>query len=202
MKHLKKKLNLIIGKKQIIIVVLLFTLSLAAFLNWQFASTDQAVTVMDVSKKTNEKKVKENDSKQNNQATYGEAELVNKTEDKKLNNNYIKQAKLDRDSAFDEAIENNNKILNSSNLEQEEKSKILDQTLELTERKSQRDLIESQIKSKKFVKDCVVYIEDSRANAFVETKNLTQEQATQIKNIICGVTNFSASNVTITPVSE
>lgn len=199
MKRLKKKINLIIGKKQIIIVALLFTLSLAAFLNWQFASTDQAVTVMDVSEKT---KNRQQDNNKKNSQTYGEAELVSKTEDKKLNNNYIKQAKLDRDSAFDEAIENNNKILNSTNLEQEEKTKVLDQTLELTERKNQEDSIEGQIRNKNFVKDCVVYIEDSRANAFVETKNLTQEQATQIKDIICGVTNFSASNVTITPVSD
>lgn len=200
MKQLKKKLNLIIGKKQIIIVALLFTLSLAAFLNWQFASTDQAVTVMDVSEKTKSKE-KEKNSKQNNQK-YGEAELVSKTQDKKLKNNYIKQAKLDKDAAFDESIENNNKILSSTNLEQEEKSKILDQTLELTERKNKEESIEGQIKNKNFVNDCVAYIEDSRANVFVETKNLNQEQATQIKDIVCGVTNFSASNVTITPVSD
>lgn len=200
MKQLKKKINLIIGKKQIIIVALLFTLSLAAFLNWQFASTDQAVTVMDVSEKSKNKQ-KQNNSKQKGQ-TYGEAELVSKTEDKKLNNNYIKQAKLDRDSAFDESIENNNKILNSTNLEQEEKSKILDQTLELTERKNQQESIEGQIKNKNFVDDCIAYVEDSRVNVFVKTKNLTQEQATQIKDIACSVTNFSASNVTITPVSS
>lgn len=196
MKQLKKKLNLIIGKKQIIIVALLFTLSLAAFLNWQFASTDQAVTVMDVSEKTKNKK---QDSKQNNQ-TYGEAELVSKTEDKKLKNNYIKQAKLDRDAAFDEAIENNNKILNSTNLEQEEKSKILDQTLELTERKNQQESIEGQIENKNIGSGCVSYIDNSGTNVYVETKNLTQEQATQIKDIVCNVTDSSASSVTVIPV--
>jgi len=46
-----KKFNLVIGKRQIVIASLLVTLSVAAFLNWQFATGDQAVTVMDVSEK-------------------------------------------------------------------------------------------------------------------------------------------------------
>lgn len=188
-----KKLNLVIGKRQIIIVALLITLSVAAFLNWQFATGDQAITVMDVDEKT--KKEEENNSTRN----YGEAELVNKNENKfKKNTNYIKQAKLDRNSSYDEAIENNNKLSNSQNLTQEERDKVIDQSINLTEKKNQQESIENQIKNKNFVEDCIAYIDDNRVSVVVKSKNLSAEEVAQIKDIVCGVTKFSASNIVIT----
>ncbi len=191
-----KKLNLIIGKRQIVIVALLITLSIAAFLNWQFATGEQAITVMDIDEKT--KKEDENSKSRN----YGEAELVNKNENKfQKGRNYIKQAKLDRNSSYDEAIENNNKLSSSQNLTQEERDKVIEQSINLTEKRNQEDSIENQIKNKKLVEDCIAFIDENRVNIFVETKNLSPEEVTQIKDIACGVTNFSASNVVVTQTS-
>ena len=191
-----KKLNLIIGKRQIVIVALLITLSVAAFLNWQFATGDQAITVMDVDENT--KKDEENSNVRN----YGEAELVNKNENKfKKNGNYIKQAKLDRNSAYDEIIENNNKLLSSQNLTQEERDKVIEQSINLTEKRNQQESIENQIKNKKFIEDCVVYIDDNRVSVIIKAKDISKEEIAQIKDIVCGVTNFSASNVVITQTS-
>ena len=188
-----KKLNLIIGKRQIVIVALLITLSIAAFLNWQFATGEQAITVMDIDEKT--KKEDENSKSRN----YGEAELVNKNENKfQKGRNYIKQARLDRNAAYDEAIENNNKLSSSQNLTQEERDKVIEQSITLTERKNQQDSIENQIKNKKLVEDCISFIDENRVNVYVETKNLSSEEVAQIKDIACSVTNFSASNVVVT----
>jgi len=97
-----KKFNLIIGKRQIIIVALLITLSVAAFLNWQFATGDQAITVTEDS--TSEKK---EEGSQN----YGEAELVSKRTDniKKQNNqndyDYIESLNLSKERNYDDRIE-------------------------------------------------------------------------------------------------
>lgn len=188
-----KKLNLIIGKRQIVIVALLITLSVAAFLNWQFATGDQAITVMDVDERT--KKEEESSTTRN----YGEAELVNKNENKfKKNANYIKQAKLDRNSSYDEAIENNNKLSNSQNLTQEERDKVIDQSINLTEKRNKEESIENQVKNKNFVEDCISYIDDNRVNVIVKAKSLSSEEVAQIKDITCGVTNFSASNIVVT----
>lgn len=193
-----KKLNLIIGKRQIVIVTLVIILSFAAFLNWKFATGDQAVTVMDVSNKTEKKENENQKSNENeNSPTYGEAELVNKTQQR---NNYIKQAKLDRDSAYDEAIENNNKLISSNSLNQEEKSKVIDQSMQLTQRKTQQESIENQIKSKDFVEGCIAYIEDGKVNVVIKATDLNNK-IPEIKDIVQTVTNFPASNITVTPIN-
>ena len=64
------KLHAIIGKKQIVLASLVLILGIAVYLNWQFANSDQSLTVTDV--------LNGNTS----QTNYGEAELVDaKTSD-------------------------------------------------------------------------------------------------------------------------
>lgn len=192
-----KKFNLVIGKRQIVIASLLVTLSVAAFLNWQFATGDQAVTVMDVSEKT-----KKNEE-ENHSSNYGEAELVNKKTDKKVEkNDYFKQEKLVRDSSYDDAIDNTNSILKNNNLSPDDRSKVLDQSLMLSEKKTQQESIESQVKAKNLADDCVSYINGNRVNIYVKTSNLTEEKVAQIKDIAVGVTDTSASNIVITPYQQ
>ncbi len=192
-----KKFNLVIGKRQIVIASLLVTLSVAAFLNWQFATGDQAVTVMDVSEKTKK------DEEENRSSNYGEAELVSKNTDKKTKeNNYLKQAKFDRATSIDDAIENTNNILKNQNLTEKERNKAIDQSLQLTEKKNKQEAIESQIKTKKFADDCISYIDDNRINVIVETDNLTEEKVAQIKDSVVSVTNAPASNIVITPYEK
>ena len=193
-----KKFNFIIGKRQIVIVALLVTLAVAAFLNWQFATGDQAVTVMDVGdKSSNNEEDKEN---KNNTQNYGEAELVNKNENNK--SNFIKQAKLDRAASYDEEIENITKLMNSNNLTEEDKDKFIEQSMEIATKKENETTIENEIKSKDFVDDSIVYIENKNdsANAYVKAKSLNQDQITQITDIIKRITKFPASNIIVTPV--
>ena len=195
-----KKFNLVIGKRQIVIASLLVTLSVAAFLNWQFATGDQAITVMDVSEKT-----KKNEE-ENHSSNYGEAELVNKKTDKKIGsvekNDYFKKEKIVRDSSYDDAIDNTNSILKNNNLSQDDRSKVLDQSLQLSEKKTQQEAIESQVKAKNLADDCVSYGNGNRVNIYVKTGNLTDEKVAQIKDIVIGVTDTSASNIVITPYQQ
>lgn len=192
-----KKFNLVIGKRQIVIASLLVTLSVAAFLNWQFATGDQAVTVMDVSEKTKK------DEEESSSSNYGEAELVSKNTDKKTKeNNYLKQAKFDRTTSIDDAIENTNNILKNQNLTEKERNKAIDQSLQLTEKKNKQEAIESQIKTKNVVNDCISYIDDNRVNVIVETDNLTDEKVAQIKDSVVSVTNAPASNIVVTPYQK
>lgn len=185
-----KKLNLIIGKKQIVIVALLVTLSVAAFLNWQFATGDQAVTVMDLSNQNEKKETAQN---------YGEAELVNKNES---TNEYIKKAILEKQKSYDETIEQNNKLINSENIPDEDRKKIIDQNLNLANKLEKEKSIEDQIKSKDFVKNSVTYIENGSVNTLVDSKQLDEEQVAQLANIINKTTGIESSKITITPVGN
>lgn len=192
-----KKFNLVIGKRQIVIASLLVTLSVAAFLNWQFATGDQAVTVMDVSEKTKK------DEEESSSSNYGEAELVSKNTDKKTNEkNLLQQARLDRATSMEDAIDNTNNILKNQNLTEAERNKAIEQSLQLTKKKNKQEAIESQIKTKNVVNDCISYIDDNRVNVIVETDNLTDEKVAQIKDSVVSVTNAPASNIVVTPYQK
>ncbi len=190
-----KKLNLIIGKKQIVIVALLVTLSVAAFLNWQFATGDQAVTVMDLSNQNEKKETAQN---------YGEAELVNKNESTKneSTNEYIKKAILEKQRSYDETIEQNNKLINSENIPDEDRKKIIDQNLNLANKLEKEKSIEDQIKSKNLAKGSVTYIENGNVNTLVDSKQLNEQEVAQIADIINKTTGIESSKITITPVSN
>lgn len=192
-----KKFNLVVGKRQIVIASLLVTLSVAAFLNWQFATGDQAVTVMDVSEKTKK------DEEESSSSNYGEAELVSKNTDKKTNEkNLLQQARLDRATSMEDAIDNTNNILKNQNLTEAERNKAIEQSLQLTKKKNKQEAIESQIKTKNVVNDCISYIDDNRVNVIVETDNLTDEKVAQIKDSVVSVTNAPASNIVVTPYQK
>ncbi len=192
-----KKFNLVIGKRQIVIASLLVTLSVAAFLNWQFATGDQAVTVMDVSEKTKK------DEKENQSSNYGEAELVSKNTDKKTKgNSLLQQARLDRATSLEDAIDNTNTMLKRQDLTPKEREEIVNQSLQLTKKKNKQEAIESQIKTKNVVDDCISYIDDNRVNVVVETNNLTDEKVAQIKDSVVSVTNAPASNIVVTPYQK
>ena len=190
-----KKLNLIIGKKQIVIVALLVTLSVAAFLNWQFATGDQAVTVMDLSNQNEKKETAQN---------YGEAELVNKNESTKneSTNEYIKKAILEKQRSYDETIEQNNKLINSENIPDEDRKKIIDQNLNLANKYEKEKSIEDQIKSKNLAKGSVTYIENGNVNTLVDSKQLNEQEVAQIADIINKTTGIESSKITITPVGN
>ena len=192
-----KKFNLVVGKRQIVIASLLVTLSVAAFLNWQFATGDQAVTVMDVSEKNKK------DEEESSSSNYGEAELVSKNTDKKTKeNNLLQQARLDRATSIEDAIDNTNNILKNQNLTETERNKAIEQSLQLTKKKNKQEAIESQIKTKNVVNDCISYIDDNRVNVIVETDNLTEEKVAQIKDSVVSVTNAPASNIIVTPYQK
>ena len=169
-----KKLNIIIGKKQIIIAALLVTLSTAAVLNWYYATGDNAVTVMDT---TNKAKDENKNEKNDNTEKYGTTELVS-------NNNYFTIAKLNKKASDDEKYEQFNKVIESSGTTKEQKDKATEQALKHVEKSEKEYSIENQILGKGF-KNCVAYIdpEQEKVNIYVGTNNLDAKKAAQIKDI-------------------
>ena len=188
-----KKLNIIIGKKQIIIAALLVTLSTAAVLNWYYATGDNAVTVMDT---TNKAKDENKNEKNDNTEKYGTTELVS-------NNNYFTIAKLNKKASDDEKYEQFNKVIESSGTTKEQKDKATEQALKHVEKSEKEYSIENQILGKGF-KNCVAYIdpEQEKVNIYVGTNNLDAKKAAQIKDIAQDITKLPSSNIIVTPVLE
>lgn len=183
----KKKLHMIVGKRQIIIASLVLILGVAVYLNWQFSSGNKALTVADIFGTKQE-------TSTSSASTYGQAELVNSTA-----NNYFEQARLEKKQTQDEQSDTINTLLNSNNLSDEEKSKLSQQATNISKNKEEESSIENQVKAKGF-EDCVAYVDSDRVNVTVKASDLTVEQAAQIKDIILGVTNIDPSGIVVTPV--
>ncbi|MDE5853017.1 MAG: SpoIIIAH-like family protein [Oscillospiraceae bacterium] len=183
-----KKLNIIIGKRQIIISSLVLILGIAVYLNWQFASLDQTLTVMDV--------FGEN-SQNSSTSNYGEAELVQTQPSK--SDDYFTQARLDKKTSHDEATDDISKLLSSSDISEEQRANATAQVLKIAEMGEQETSIENQVKAKGF-EDCVAYVEADRVNVTVKIADMNAQQAAQIKDIIVSTTGISASNIVVTPI--
>lgn len=192
-----KKFNFIIGKKQIIIASLVLILGVAIYLNWQFASSDKALTVADVLGAK---------SQTSSSPKYGEAQLVdankNSSESNTESEDYFTKARMDKKASQDEASESLEAILSKSDISDEERANATAQSIRISEMSQKETSIEEQVKAKGF-DDCVAYVESDRVNVTVKAENgdITAQQAAQIKDIIINTTGVDASNIVVTPVS-
>lgn len=178
---------MIIGKKQIIIASLVLILGVAIYLNWQFASSDQALTVAEILG---------TDTPTSSNATYGQAELVNSSEDA---NDYFDQARLDKQKSRDEESESLATIMNDPSLTDDQKSQATLEATNIAKMSEEETTIENQVKAKGF-EDCIAYVDDSHVNVTVKAPDMDAAQAAQIKDVIINVTGTDPSNIVVTPV--
>lgn len=116
------------------------------------------------------------------------------------NENYFTTAKFTRNQARDEAVETISTVLMDLNLTDDDKLEVSAKAIALTDIIEMESRIENLIKAKGFA-ECVVYITENSANVVVKTDGLTQDQATQIKNIIVSEGKIAGENVSITEVA-
>lgn len=183
---MKKKLNVIIGKKQIIVASLVLILGVAVYLNWQFAGSDQALTVADIFGTGNQT---------SSNANYGQAELVSENSI----SDYFTQARLSKQKTRDEQTDSLTTMLNSTSLSDTDKATISAQAVAMSNYAQAETNIENQVKAKGF-EDCVAYVDGDRVNVTVKASDMTAEQAAQIRDIILGETSVDVSNIVVTPV--
>ena len=169
------KLNVLIGKKQIILAGLVVILSVAVYLNWEFSKNDINLT-------TDEK-------------VYGETEMtgVNVTE---TSEEYFAQARLNRQKNRDEALESVQTMLEDENLTQAQRDEITAKATEITELSQCEASIEELIKAKGF-QECVAFIDGETASVVVSTTGLTDTEAAQIFDIILSKTKINSENINI-----
>lgn len=158
-----KKLNLIIGKKHIILSALILALSVAVYLNWeyvkqndQFVGSDGLVAV---------------DGGTAEPSAYGEA--------------YFAEAKLSRTKSRDEAIDALKYMLEDSTLDGEKMAELAMAATEMAKTIETEGKIENLIKAKGF-QDCMVYLGEDKVDVIVRCEDMTDSEAAQIKDVILG----------------
>lgn len=179
-------MNVIIGKKQIILSALVLALSVAVYLNWQYSKADSGLALTN---KLEGGSYKESstmvDGGISDEENYGEA--------------YFAEAKLNRTKSRDEAIETLKGMLKDSELSADQRAELALEAAKMAKSIEAEGKIENLIKAKGF-KDCMVYYDTTKVDIVVRTEGLEDPDVAAMKDIILKETSVPVENITIVEV--
>ena len=178
-------MNMIIGKRQIILASLILVLGIAIYLNWQFSNGNDLVVTNQTESETK---------------NYGDAQYVdNQTGVESDSDTYFAEAKLSRQKTRDEAVETIQSMISDEGIEEEQKETLSAQASEIASAIETESRIENLIKAKGF-DDCIAYIDGDKANVIVKTDGLLENETAQIKEILLQETEVPVENISIVEV--
>lgn len=181
-------MNMIIGKRQIILASLVLGLGIAVYLNWQYANTKLDLPVTTAVE---------------GEDTYGEAQYVDGTveaEDEPDGETFFVEAKMSRQKARDEAVETLAVMLQDSTLDSDQRNVLAVRAADLSASIETEGKIENLIKAKGF-EDVMVYYDTERADVIVKTSGLMPNEAAQIKDIILKEAPIAAEKISIVEIN-
>lgn len=184
---MNKRLNMIIGKKQIILAGLTLILGIAIYLSFMFEQSGKDLSATKTLEDT---------------SNYGESVFVASGAVSDANiaaAEYFEQFRLDRTKSRDEATETMQTLLQAGDLTTDELATAKQEAVSMAKLIESEGKIETLVKAQGFA-DCLVYLDGKSANIIVKTDDLTTAQAAQIKSILLGEVTVAAENITIVPV--
>lgn len=196
-----KKLSLIIGKKQIILACLTMMLGIAVYVNYILSDSDGIVSPNSLAQAND---LTANDDKSNN---YGDTEFVNvdsnnsvSIDDTSANldadTDYFAQARLDRLTSRDNAIQTIQVAIGGGDLTNDEMVTKALEAVSLSQLSENETTIETLIKATG-IQDCIVYLESNSAKVVVKSTGLDNKQVASIKEIILSEITVPAENIKI-----
>lgn len=170
----------IIGKKQLLSISLIIALGLSVYVNWYYTNNNNDISQPETSEYHN----------------LGEAQLVNSNNMTENKTDYFSQAKINRDKAHDESIQNlENIILNKEND---------DDTINLAKNelvnfsriiKLETD-IENIIKAQ-LSEECLVTYNDNSIEVIMPKGTVNESNVIKIKDIVLSKTDMSSEKIVI-----
>lgn len=179
-------MGFIVKKRQLILATLIAALGVAVFVNWYYnkpAVQDSSI----LSETTQSSKTLSESSSE-----IGEAQLVNSASVSQ----YFTNARVNRTKAHDESLEALNEIIKDSSsspeavVSAEKALEEISRTIKLEN--DLENLITAKIGS-----ECVVVINDGKAQAIVNKNTLNGTVSTQIIDIITSQANIFSENITL-----
>lgn len=176
-------INFRLGKKHIILACLTLLLGIAVFANYELSKSGLPSTdVMD--------NVDMSDM-------YGGLQYVNGTEIKGYSSDdYFAQARLNKLTSRDEAVETLKMVLGGGDITGEEIDTYTQDAVALSTLIESETIVEDLIKASGF-EDCVVYLDGDNASIVVKSEGLTPSQAAQIKDILLSEVDILNENIRI-----
>lgn len=182
------KFSAILGKRQVVLATLIFALSIAIYLNWQFSNSGEGFDITGAL--TSSKNL-------------GDAQFVGNTSEDSDNSTasmtsteYFNNARLSRQLSRDHALEVLKSVVDDETADADAKNEAVAAVAQIAKNITLEDELETLIKAKGF-EDCVVTIEANQITAAVKTEGLVQSEVMQIRDIIIGNTDFKTENIKV-----
>lgn len=184
---MRKRINIIIGKKQIILAGLTALLGVAVYANYLYSAVDNNIPV--------EEKAAGN---------YGDVQFVDSefTDTGKItvsatnSDEYFAQARLDKKQSRDEAVEVLQSFYFGGDSTEEELAVIAQDVVAVGNYIETETKVENLLKAQGF-SEALCYLSDNSANVIVKTTGLDTAQAAQIKSTLLGEIAVPVENITI-----
>ena len=194
----KPRINLILGKKHLIVAGLALVLAVGLYANFAIGNNVKA-------KNTGE--------------NYGDARLVNdslSTDSAKKDGDivaaantqtgensadeYFAKARIDRQASREEAKETLKSIYGGGDMTKDELAVVAQDAEQLTDLMEAENKIETTLKAQGF-EDVLCYLSDKSANIIVKSQGLDNAQAAQIKSALLSEVEIANENITIVEVN-
>lgn len=183
-----KRLNVILGKKQLVAAGLTVLLGTAVAVNFIYSGGK-------------DKKLTEAAAEVSG-TTYGEADLVSvdKSGEAADSSAYFAQARLDKQSSREEAAEVLQSMYQGGDLTKDELAAVEVDAMKMGGYIESENKIESMLKAQGF-EDALCYLSDSSANIIVKTPGLDAAGAAKIKSTLLSEAEFTNDQITIVEVN-
>lgn len=181
----------IFNKKQVMLAVLIVALGVAVYLNYYFSVTNPIIS--DAETTTSKSKVGDVQYVNTDETAVDEANASS------VDTDYFTQARNNRESARQEALDIITDLMNNVTATDETQKQALQEATAVAAAVEQESKIESLVKAKGF-EDCVAYIEGDKCSIVVKSDTLTSAQALQITEIVTTQSDIVAQNVNIVTV--
>ena len=205
---MKKRINMIIGKKQIVIAGLTLILGVAVYVNFATGTKvtkDEPVGgASDSNNYGDVQFVSGGGSEQAASAVEGSNEqqqqAVLDMSDSSSTDAYFAQARLDKEASRAEAVEVLQSLYLSGDSTQTELAVMAESAAQLSSYIESESKIENMLKAQGF-EDVLCYLSDNKASIIVKTSGLDTAQAAQIKNALLSEVTVSNENITIVEIN-
>ena len=184
------KKGAIIGKRQILLAVLVVALSAAVYLNWQFSQNGGEYDITGALTSTS--------------SYLGDVQYVGNPGDTTVSEaqsgeSYFKQAREDRAAARQEGLQILKDIISNVKSDSHPGCTLAD-AVQLAKDADTESVIENLVKAKGFT-ECVAVIKDGKVNVIVQVADhLLSSDMLQIQDIAAAQTGFSLDNIIIIEV--
>ncbi len=110
--------------------------------------------------------------------------------------NYFEETRIQRDRMYSETLEVYQKLIDSSQTPQEQKSIAAQEIANITNRKNSILVAENLVKNKGF-ENVIILENNGSVSVIVKSKNLNQDQISKIQNIVERELNVDVSSINI-----